>query len=86
MRKGITRDKVNRTFTRHTGKAEFYDRETGKRVKKTFDIYTDRKSFEAELGEGFPENMVLLKVLAHEEEKVTFSMSPEDFRKYATVY
>ena len=86
MRKGITRDKINRTFTRHTGKAEFYDRKTGKRVKKKFEVFTDRAEMEKELSKAFPDPLVLLCVLEHEETRVTYSMTPEDFRKYATIY
>lgn len=86
MRKGITRDKINRTFTLHRGKAEFYDRQSGKRVKKKFEIYTDRKDFEKELSAAFPDPLVLLRVMEHAEERVTFSMTPEEFRKHATVY
>lgn len=86
MRKGITRDKINRTFTRHTGKAEFYDRGTGKRSKKAFEVFTDRGDFEKELQAAFPDPLVLLRVLEHQEERITYSMTPEDFRKYATVY
>ena len=86
MRKGITRDKINRTFTRHTGKAELYDRSTGKRTKKAFVVFTDRGDFEKELQKIFPDPFVLLRVLEHKEERITYSMSPEDFRKYATVY
>lgn len=86
MRKGVTRDKINRTFTKHVGKAEFYDRQTGKRIKKKFELYTDRKDFEKELSAAFPDPLVLLRVMEHEENKVTFSMTPEHFRKYATVY
>lgn len=86
MRKGATRDKVNRTFTKHKGKADFYDRESGKRVRKAFELFTDRKEFESELSAMFGPGLVLLKVITHEEERITYSMSPEEFRKHATVY
>lgn len=86
MRKGITRDKINRTFTRHTGKAEFYDRESGKRVRKSFEVFTDRRDFEAELKVAFPDPLVLLRVLQVESVKVTYSMTPEEFREHATIY
>ena len=86
MRKGITRDKINRTFTRHRGKAQFYNREIGKSYVKKYEIFTDRIDFEKELSKQFPDPLVLLRVLEHEEERVTYSMSPEDFRKYATIY
>lgn len=86
MRKGATRDKINRTFTKHTGKAEFYDRKTGKRIRKKFEIFTDRMDMEKELIKVFPDPLVLLRVLEHSEERVTYSMDTEDFRKHATVY
>lgn len=86
MRKGATRDKINRTFTKHTGKAEFYDRSSGKRIRHKFEIFTDRIDMEKELIKQFPDPLVLLRVLEHAEERVTYSMTPEDFRKHATIY
>lgn len=86
MRKAVTRDKINRTFTEHSGSAIFYNRKTGKKETKKYLIYTDRKDFEVVLQNEYAPEWLLLQVKTHSHVRKMYSMTPEDFRKYATIY
>ena len=86
MRLGKTRGMVNRSFTEHKGEAEFYNRQSGKREKKKFSIFADADRLEDAINTSQGSDYILLRVLKVSSETRTYSMSPEDFRKHATVF
>lgn len=86
MRLGKTRGMVNRSFTEHKGQAEFYNRKTGKKEKKSFSIFAEADHLEDAINTSQGSDYILLRVLKVSSETRTYSLSPEDFRKYATVY
>lgn len=86
MRLGKTRGMVNRSFTEHTGEAEFYDRKTGKKVKRSFSLFADQDHLEDSINGSQGSGFILLRILKVTSVTRLYSMSPEEFRKHATVF
>lgn len=85
MRLGKTRGMVNRSFTEHTGEAEFYCRSTGRKVKRSFNLFTEG-NIEDAINTSQGSDYILLRVLKIQSETRVYSMTPEDFRKNATIF
>lgn len=83
-RLGVTRGQVNRTFTEYSGVAEYYSRKTGRKKKEKFSFFSETKNIESYLQKMQGNDLVFLNIISMEIKERQFSISPEDFRKYAT--
>lgn len=83
-RLGVTRGQVNRTFTEYSGVAEYYSRKTGRKKKEKFSFFSETKNIESYLQKMQGNDLVFLNIISMEIKERQFSISPEDFRRYAT--